>query len=62
MPTTNEATRHTDEQEAIKKLGKVLLRIVLAIVEAPEYYGPILLRKIDIKDGFWRMISQTGSE
>ena len=32
------------------------------MVSAPEEDGPIFFSKLDIKDGFWRMVCELGSE
>ena len=62
MPLMNEATIYTAKQEAIEQLGKVKPRIIAEIAEAPEDEGPIFFRKIDTKDGFWKILYQVGSE
>ena len=48
----NKATKYTEKQEAVRKLGRVLPRIFAATVEAPEDNKKIFFRKVDIKCGF----------
>jgi hypothetical protein len=38
------------------ELGKVLPRIIHALASTPDEPMPFLFAKIDIKDGFWRMV------
>ena len=40
---------------SMSQLGKVLPRFIYTLATAPDEDGPILLCKLDIKDGFWRM-------
>jgi hypothetical protein len=42
--------------EAMGELGKVLPRLIYAVATAPDAKGPILFSKLDIKDGYWRMV------
>jgi hypothetical protein len=42
--------------EAMAELGRVLPRIIQALATTPSNDVPILLAKLDIKDGFWRMV------
>jgi hypothetical protein len=41
---------------AMTQLGQVLPRLVHAIATSPEEQGPWVFLKLDIKDGFWRMM------
>ena len=50
------------KKEVIEQLRKLTPRIIPSIVKAPDGYGPIFFRKIDIKDGFWIIIFQAGAE
>ena len=38
------------------QLGNVLPRLVHALATKPEHHGPWAFMKLDIKDGFWRLI------
>ena len=62
MTPVNESMSYTAKHKAIEQLGKVLPRIITAIEETPEDYGPIFFIKIDIKYGSWKMLCQAGSE
>jgi hypothetical protein len=41
---------------AMAELGNVLPRPIYAVTNAPDGQGPILFSKLDIKDGYWRMV------
>jgi hypothetical protein len=62
LPSVNDATKRCAPEEAIDQIGTVLPRIIAAIVEAPEEMGDIMMAKLDIKDGFWRMVCEAGQE
>ena len=51
--TTNKNLSH---QHAMYELGNVIPRIVWNMTTAPDTGVPILFCKIDLKDGYWRMI------
>jgi hypothetical protein len=55
--SVNEST-HPDvaPKKAMAELGNVLPRLIYAVGTAPDMGGPILFSKIDIKDGYWRMV------
>ncbi|HEY9815755.1 MAG TPA: hypothetical protein V6D20_08145, partial [Candidatus Obscuribacterales bacterium] len=58
LPTTsvNELTNpNTAPMKSMDNLGKVLPRVIQAMATQPLADGPILMSKLDIKDGFWRM-------
>jgi hypothetical protein len=56
-PSVNESTNPTiGPKEAMAELGNVLPRLIYAVATAPDVGGPILFSKIDIKDGYWRMV------
>ena len=61
LPSVNDATKNTAPEEAIDQIGTVLPRIIEAFATAPpgEY---IQLMKLDIKDGFLRMVCTEGQE
>jgi hypothetical protein len=41
---------------AMAELGNVLPRLIYALANAPDGQGPVLFSKLDIKDGYWRMV------
>ena len=49
---TNEAAAPA---ESMNQLGKALGRVIFTLGSQPMEAGPILMCKLDIKDGFWRM-------
>ena len=55
-PSVNESTMLQAPPEAMDQLGSVLPRLIEAVAKAPDDDGPILFAKLDIKDGFWRMV------
>jgi hypothetical protein len=56
-PSVNEATRPTvAPAEAMAELGNVLPRLIYAVATAPDGNGPVLFSKLDVKDGYWRMV------
>jgi hypothetical protein len=56
-PSVNEATNPTvAPKHSMAELGNVLPQIIYAVATAPDSQGPIRFSKIDIKDGYWRMV------
>ena len=56
-PSVNEATNPTLAPTAsMAELGNVLPRLIFAVATAPDAQGPVLFSKLDIKDGYWRMV------
>ncbi len=56
-PSVNEVTNpDIAPKEAMGELGNVLPRLIYAVATAPDAKGPILFSKLDIKDGYWRMV------
>ena len=60
-PSVNETTTAADDQTAVKKLGDAILALLLYAYET-DCSWEILWQKIDLSDGFWRMIVQSGME
>ena len=58
----NEATKETAPAEALEQVGTVMPRIIEALATAPLSEDPIHFSKLDIKDGFWRMVCAVGEE
>ena len=55
--SVNECTsEEVAPNHAMAELGRVLPRLIYAVATAPEQKGPILFSKLDIKDGYWRMV------
>ncbi len=46
----------------INQIGMVLPQIIEALVEAPVELNDVILAKLDIKDGFWRMVCEAEEE
>jgi hypothetical protein len=42
--------------DSMAELGNVLPRLIFAVATTPNAQGPILFSKLDIKDGYWRMV------
>ena len=62
IPSVNEATNKCAPEEAMNQLGSVLPRVIEALAFAPEDGGDIMMSKLDIADGFWRMVYKEGQE
>jgi hypothetical protein len=62
-PSVNEATNPKQAPaEAMAELGNVLPRLIYAVATAPNAKGPVLFSKLDIKDGYWRMVVPSEDE
>ena len=56
-PSVNEATNPTTAPTvSMAELGHVLPRLIYAVATAPDAQGPVLFSKLDVKDGYWRMV------
>jgi hypothetical protein len=56
-PSVNAATRPAvAPTAAMAELGNVLPRLIYAVATAPDAQGPVLFSKLDVKDGYWRMV------
>ena len=62
IPSVNEATNTFALEEATNQLGSVLPRVIEALAFEPEDGGDIMMRKLDIADGFWRMVCEKEQE
>ena len=62
LPSVNEATKNMAPEDAINQIGSVLPRIIEAMAAAPIEGGDIMFSKLDISDGFWRMVCEEGQE
>ena len=62
MSSVKAETMQLSPPEAIDQIGSVLPRIIEAIANADQDKGDILFTKLDIKDGYWRMVVKEGAE
>ena len=60
-PSVNETTAPATDQRAVKKLGKAVHSLLRFAFET-DCTWEILWQKIDLSDGFWRMIVEAGKE
>jgi hypothetical protein len=44
------------------ELGNILPCLIYAVATAPDGRGPILFSKLDVKDGYWRMVVREEEE
>ena len=56
FPSVNSATRKKAPQKAMAELGNVLKRLITIMAQNFHPTKPFKFCKIDIKDGYWRMI------
>jgi hypothetical protein len=62
-PSVNKATNpKVAPTAAMAELGNVLPRLIYTVANADEAQGPILFSKLDIKDGYWRMVVPANDE
>ena len=61
VESVNASTQKTAPQGSIDQIGNVLPRIIAAMAES-EPEEVVFMAKFDIKDGFWRMVSEEGAE
>ena len=62
-PSVNESTDPTQAPlNALSQLGHVLPHLVHAIATSLDEQGPWVFMKLDIKDGFWRLMVPTEDE
>ena len=62
LPSVNEATKKCAPEESMDQIGSVLPRIIEAFANAPLEWGDIVQTKLDITDGFWRVMCKIGQE
>ena len=62
LPSVNEATKRMAPEAAIDQIGKVLPRLIAALAGADLTKGDVMFSKLDIKDGFWRLMCEEGME
>ena len=60
-PSVNETTKPAEDQEAVQKLGSATLALMMFMFETRSDWE-IQWQKIDLSDGFWRMIIEAGKE
>ena len=61
VQSVNGTYKELAPSESLDQLGHVLPRLIHAMAEA-EQDIPIFMAKWDIKDGFWRLMTERGSE
>ena len=62
-PSVNDGTTDSSApMESMAELGSVLPRIIHAMATTPVDSTPFLFAKLDIKDGFWRMVVPNDDE
>ena len=62
IPLVNKATKKTSPAEALEQVGTVMPRIIKALATDPLSEDSIQFSKLNIKDGFWRMVCAVGEE
>jgi hypothetical protein len=60
-PSVNDTTQPATDQAAVKRLGNTMSAALLFQLECPCHWE-VLWSKIDLSDGFWRMIVRAGQE
>ena len=60
LPLMNKAMEETAPDEALEQVGTVMPHIVKALATAPLSEDTINFSKLDIKDGFWRIVCAVG--
>ena len=56
MPSVNSATKVLAPQKAMAQIGTALKRIIFKLAENYNLDKPFIFSKVDLKDGFWRMV------
>jgi hypothetical protein len=63
VTSVNDATnKEKSPTNAMGQLGQVLPRLIAKMAEATLEDGPLMFAKLDIKDGYWRMVVAEGKE
>ena len=60
IPSLNELTNISAPHESMQQIGNVLPRSIKSMENAPQDSGNLIFSKINIKDGFWRLVVQLG--
>ena len=61
VPSVNSTSEEVAPGAALDQLGHVLPRLIAEMAETDQH-TPLFLAKWDIKDGFWRLMTERGSE
>lgn len=57
LPSVNDTTnKNLAPQHSMYELGNVIPRFIWSMAAAPDNGVPLLFSKIDLKDGYWRMV------
>jgi hypothetical protein len=62
LPSVNDATKDCAPEEAISQIGSVLPRIIEALARMDASEGAVSMMKVDLTDGFWRVMAKEGEE
>ena len=62
LPSVNKATKETSPAEALEHMGTGMPCIIEVLATTPLSEESIHFSKLDIKDGFWRMVCAVGEE
>ena len=62
LTSINNETVLLSDHKSMVQLGQALPRLIWHLATAPEDKGPLLFTKLDLKDGYWRMVVQKGME
>ena len=60
IPLVNKEIKETAPTETLEQVGMVMPHIIETLSTAPLSEDPIHFSKLDIKDGFWRMVCAVG--
>ena len=60
LPSVNKATKEIEPVEALKQVRTVRPRIIKELAIPPLSEDPIRFSKLDINNGFWRMVCAVG--
>ena len=61
VPLVNESSADTGIDYSLAQFGVVIPRLIQAIAESRDNGIPIFMSKLDVKDGFWRVITGEGA-
>ena len=60
-PSVNETTTPAEDQAAVKRLGQAA-KALLGFMHDADPMWEVLWQKVDLSDGFWRMVVEAGKE
>ena len=62
VTSVNKSSADTAPEYFLSQLGVVIPRIILAISKSRDDGIPIFMSKLDVKDGFWRIVTGEGGK